>query len=522
MQLIARPPTYWLAATALLGVAVGTVTERPVVVMWCALMLITAAALRASLAYRIWAVRSAGFNMAWSTAERMATITRKSDFSLTAELINRGSVPLVLEDIRVLHNPELKVLVTPRSAFLPAHSKVTVSLLIRPQRIGTAGIQGFVLLVGDASSGFQVPLSFQNPFVLEVLPMGKGQRAPENLLTSGTRPWPGPALTRRAGRALELRELRDYVAGDPRRSVASLPSARRGKLLVVERELEERETIELILDASVELWAGKIGEAALDHAIDRLTTFSHRALMLGHHVGLTVLGTRVLGEIGPRTGIAQQHRILHLLAAHATSRDADRSGLDRDDVAAMVVEHLCALDPTRNGTLLYRDRNQLARLALDEMSKMPHPPPKLLGHDPLDRTLREYLAIFGHPSPTRLTPDRSVTTGLLAQTLTNMSQRKISQLVVCAPTPEPMLLLHLTALGPRLRRSRIHISWLPMELGRGIVLSDGPADRLVATALSLQIDHEFSAGVAALRRAKVRVPRLPHASSPPRLSLPSR
>lgn len=513
MQLIARPPTHWLAATALLGVAVGAATERPVVVMWCALLLITAAALRASLAYRIWAVRRAGFNMAWCTSDRTATVSRMSDFSLMAELINRGSVPLVLEDIRVLHNPALEVRVSPRSALLPAGSRITLSLSIRPLRIGTAGIQGFVLLVGDAGSGFQVPLSFQNPFVLSVLPLDKGRLGLGQLLAPGTRPWPGPALTQRAGDALELRELRDYMPGDPRRSVASLPSARRGRLLVVERELEERETIELILDASVELWAGKVGESMLDQAIDRLAGLSRRALSLGHHVGLTILGTRVLGELEPRSGLAQQHRILHLLAAHATSRDADRSGLDRDDAAAMVVEHLCALDPSRDGGRLFRDRERLAQLAVAEMAKMPHPPQKLLGHDPLDRTLREYLAVFGHPSPTRLTADRAVATGQLAQLLSRMSQQKISQIVICGPMPEPMLLEHLTALGPRFRRSKIGLSWLPMELGRGTVLSDRPIERLVATAFSLQIDHEISTGLAALRRVRVRVPRLPSSAS---------
>src|SRR5690606_21877442 len=111
-------------------------------------------------------------------------------------------------------------------------------------------------------------LSFSNPLVLEVLPRAltprtlgaRGERSRHHAPDGG-----GGALL---GDGPEFRELREHRPGDPFRRIAWKASARRGRLLVVEKELEQREIVWLLIDASVDSFCGPPGRAGIDLAID--------------------------------------------------------------------------------------------------------------------------------------------------------------------------------------------------------------------------------------------------------------
>ena len=75
---------------------------------------------------------------------------------------------------------------------------------------------------------------------------------------------------------------------------ASRSSARRGTLVVREFEREERDVVMVLLDASVELWAGPIGGAPMDRAIDLCATLLTHHLGRGDLVGLAIYGSRLL------------------------------------------------------------------------------------------------------------------------------------------------------------------------------------------------------------------------------------
>src|SRR6185436_10676528 len=115
---------------------------------------------------------------------------------------------------------------------------------------------------------FEIPLTFANPFGIDVMPApyrvflrnARGGRS----RTRAEAERPGPF----SGDGYELREIREHRAEDPLKRIAWKASARRGKLMVRDHEQEERDVVWLVVDASVELWAGLHGGSPLDHAID--------------------------------------------------------------------------------------------------------------------------------------------------------------------------------------------------------------------------------------------------------------
>ena len=76
--------------------------------------------------------------------------------------------------------------------------------------------------------------------------------------------------------------------------------------------------------ASVELWAGELGEAPLDHVIDDVAAVATSHLRRGDQVGLFVVASRILVRLAPRQGAAQAVAIAAALADAASFIDADR------------------------------------------------------------------------------------------------------------------------------------------------------------------------------------------------------
>ncbi len=65
------------------------------------------------------------------------------------------------------------------------------------------------------------------------------------------------------GDGTEIREIRDIAPGDSFRKIAWKASARRGRLMVREMEVDERDVIWVVVDVAAEGWSGPIGDAPL-------------------------------------------------------------------------------------------------------------------------------------------------------------------------------------------------------------------------------------------------------------------
>src|SRR5258708_10138313 len=122
-----------------------------------------------------------------------------------------------------------------------------------------------------------------------------------------------------------LRELRDHAPGDPYKRIAWKASAKRGRLLVREMEREEREIVWLVLDSSVELWAGAPGSAPLDPVVDDVAALAARYLRRGDRVGLVIAASRLRAWIAPNERAPHGALLAAPLARAAGALAAERS-----------------------------------------------------------------------------------------------------------------------------------------------------------------------------------------------------
>lgn len=462
-------PTRTAAHLAIAGVVVfgiGIAMREAVVVAWGGAILVAIAFGRAVTLVSVMRIRAAGFEMLWTGAERVKKTRPGGLLTLRAEVRNRDTLSARYDKLRVVASPALETWVEPLAGEVHATGSVKLDIHVRALRVGYHGIYGLALEVRGAPGLFEVPLTFANPFGIEVLP--RALAGPVTLPHGGrskTLAHAGRA-GRQRGDGTELFELRELLPGDSFRRIAWKSSAKRGRLVVKEFEREERDVVMMVLDASVELWSGPMGGAPLDRAVDVTSTIAVHHLERGDLVGLSIVGARELTRVEPDHGRSQASKLVVALMEHTGVLDADRSGWDESDIAVQVTEHLRPLDP-RAITDLRRNRiDKLVKRAAGMLGHAPFARPEPQGRNSRDARLRHYAACFGMCVPPRLEPDRAHTTSALAGVLNDFARGrrkkravKASVVHVIAPPPPEGATADLDKAVRKLRSRGVIVRW---------------------------------------------------------------
>ncbi|HEX6764100.1 MAG TPA: DUF58 domain-containing protein [Polyangiaceae bacterium] len=496
-------------AIAGLGVmAVGLVLREAAILGWGGALLVGLAIARAVTVVDVAKIRAAGFEMTWRGEPRRVRVARGEHVTLEAELRNRDGRAASFSGLRAVASPELDVTVEPADGEVPASGRLRVELTVRAERVGRHAIHGLSLELEGPPGLFEVPLTFANPYGIEVLPgscrgllrTARGGRSRR----SAEQGRPGPL----AGEGDSLRELREHQPGDPFRRIAWKPSARRAQLLVREYEREERDVVWIVLDASVELWAGAPGSAALDRAVDEAWTIADRHLKGGDFVGLAVVAARTLSWIEPGSSPGHAIKIATALA-HATScLDPDRSGLDEADVVHRVLEHLRPLDPRAAAGVRASDPDRLARRAdRTTVARAPFRGVAVAAPARRERILRRYLGAFGMGSPPRLEPDRPRSDLEIGRVLGKLARerRRPSLVYLWSPPPDPATRPTLEKSLQALPKRRFELRWISMPIDTGIPSADRGLSRVVGQTVGLRARAALVRGEQSLRRLGVRI-----------------
>ncbi len=219
-------------------------------------MLLAVAAGRALAQGAVTRLRTAGFEMVWSTPKRVARTARGGVIELEAELRNRGIDDVRGVALRVLSSSFVEAEVKPAIVDLPPESRAFVKVTLRAKRVGRWGVHGMALEVRGTELGgeglYEVPLMFANPFGVEVLPVAMKMMLDSPIGGRARRGVEAGRPTNLTGEGDSLKELRDHVPGDSFKRIAWKASARRGKLVVREMERDQRDVVWLVLDASVD------------------------------------------------------------------------------------------------------------------------------------------------------------------------------------------------------------------------------------------------------------------------------
>jgi uncharacterized protein (DUF58 family) len=499
-----------LAIAGMLAVAIGVVLRQAAIVAWGGALLVGLAIARAVTRLSIARIRASGFEMLWREEPRHRRVARGDTVQLLAEVRNRDHRAARFVELRPVASPELEVSLSPAHGEVPASGGLAIEVNVTVPRVGRHGLHGLSLEVQGSPGLFEVPLTFANPFGLDVLPRpffaslrsARGGRS--RMAAHAGRP--GPL----SGDGYELRELREHQTGDPFKRIAWKATARLGKLLVRDHEREERDVVWLLLDASVELWAGDPGTAPLDVAIDEVAAVAQHHLAQGDRVGLAIIASRVLAWSAPDRGPAHGAELLDLLAHATATVDVDRSDLDETDVAARVLDHMRPLDPVAARRVKLRDLDRLARRADRVRARAPLASSEPYSHSPRERALRRYLEAFGIYSPPRIEPDRQKTDVQLAAALSRLCRERPrpSVVYVWSPPSDPVNRPDIKRALLRHPRRRIELRWVSMSSERSIPHTGTPLAPSVGFAVTERARAAEERGERALRRIGVRVQRI--------------
>jgi uncharacterized protein (DUF58 family) len=117
------------------------------------------------------------------------------------------------------------------------------------------------------------------------------------------------------GEGREFESLRDYVRGDELRHVSWTATARRGKLVTRQYQIERDQTILVALDAGRLMTARIERETKLDLAIHATLALLSAAARGGDNAGIVVFGRRIKTYLPPKRG--SEHMDAALEALHA-------------------------------------------------------------------------------------------------------------------------------------------------------------------------------------------------------------
>jgi uncharacterized protein (DUF58 family) len=500
-------PTRSALDVAVAGAAVvlaGILLFQPAIVAWGGALIVGLSVGRAITLLNVARVRGAGFEMVWRGNGRSIRVSRGQPATIFAEVRNRDTRAARYVQLRVIGSPHVAIELEPDSGEVPAGGRLEVIVKVTARRVGRQGLFGLGLELRGSPGLFEVPLTFSNPYGLEVLPAPAqlGRHAPP--ASGGV--LVGIGWSRRSGDSTEFSEIREYQAGDPLKRLAWKASARRGQLLVRKYEIEERDRVWFVLDASVELWAGRVGHAPLDLMIDGVAQLVRQHLRAGHEVGLVRIAGSSVERVPARRGAAHERRLLESLAHTPFTLEPERSGLDERGAGLRVLEHLRALAPLEAQLLDPNDLDRIAALAARVLPQAPFPSVRVAAASPRESTLRTHLAAFGISGPPRLEarlPDVDAALGD-AVLAASRGRPPASVVYVASPMPDEE---RWRQLWPKLRQTQRHRTKLGWVYAPELASLDNPTHlqaHVVRTAARLRVEAERASAEQRLRSAGVR------------------
>lgn len=231
---------------------------------------------------------------------------------LTSSLVGIGSIvrirDVVPENLEVLdHENDVTIRSRIHSAVFRYRARVLGA--------GQLRLPGFRIVMHDRQGFFKaerfIPLT-QN---FRVLPAFQQVGDPQPIVKRiNSQPQHGIHRLQRSGMGSELLELREYVAGDPPKSIAWKVSARRDKLMTRQYESEVPVRLQLFVDGSIGTRMGGYGLRLLDQMNFVAASVAKAAISAGDPVGAMLFDERGLRGVPPSTGDRGFHRLLEALS----------------------------------------------------------------------------------------------------------------------------------------------------------------------------------------------------------------
>ena len=180
---------------------------------------------------------------------------------------------------------------------------------------GQLRLPGFRIVMLDRQGFFRAERFIPFTQSFRVLPAFQQVGDPQPIVKRiNSQPQHGIHRLQRSGMGSELLELREYVAGDPPKSIAWKVSARRDKLMTRQYESEVPVRLQLFIDGSIGTRTGGFGLRLLDQMNFVAASVAKAAISAGDPVGAMLFDERGLRRIPAATGDRGFHRLLDALS----------------------------------------------------------------------------------------------------------------------------------------------------------------------------------------------------------------
>ena len=123
----------------------------------------------------------------------------------------------------------------------------------------------------------------------------------------------GKKLLRYYGEGREFESLREYTPNDEYRKINWKATARRGKPIVSQFQIERNQNVMILLDCGRMMRTESQGMTKLDHAVNAALMFSWICIYKEDNVGLTVFDSKVESFLAPGRGKTQMNAINEIL-----------------------------------------------------------------------------------------------------------------------------------------------------------------------------------------------------------------
>ena len=216
---------------------------------------------------------------------------------------------LVPDILTVTHGSPVQVVVS-------AEKQMIFQYDCSPQAAGAASFPGCRIRIQDANGFFLSDRFIRAQQTLKILPSyeSKAEPHPQIKRLNGL-PQHGIHRLHRAGMGSELLELREYVPGDPPKSIAWKVSARRDKLMTREYESEVPVRTVIFVDSSTRTRKGHWGSRQCDASSRLAASLARATLMVGDPTGLVLFSESDTKHMSPAWGERSLFGILEMLAA---------------------------------------------------------------------------------------------------------------------------------------------------------------------------------------------------------------
>ena len=254
--------------------------------------------------------------------------------------------------------PRLAIDLAEARAVLPPRTRAEVTIGVVPRERGRTALRSYHARILSRLGIVELRRTFRVAVALRVMPDLSALDRSGDLVARSKLIESGLRRLRRRGIGGEFESLREYTTDDPFRAIDWKATARRGKAMVAQYEVERAQQIVVAIDAG-RLMSARLGDRRkLDYAVSAALAIAAIARLAADRVGVVAFAANVLARVAPGSGAqhsAQLTDVLSDLEPRFEEADYERAFLDIERTLrrrSLVVLFTDLFDPVASSAVL--------------------------------------------------------------------------------------------------------------------------------------------------------------------------